>query len=308
MNKIHAFLVSLVVVFFSSCDKVENAYKPAINTDLNTSYYPGSWADYEANEWPAFAQNTNTLRNVLIEDYTGHTCNNCPTAAITAHDLEIANPNRVFATGIHAGPGGMTNFQNFTPSADKFYTNHTNEHGLAYGLFFQNGYNFFGNPQGTVNRATVANKMFDLHGTWASRVGTILADTDLKFNLQAVVNFYEETKGGYLHVEIEKITSAAIETNMVVYVVRNEQVDWQKMPNNSDNPDYVHEHKHLGNIDNQTWGRPLLTGSLPAGDKVYENYDFALPEGLNAADIHFLVYVYDVISLEILQVIKVKLE
>ena len=305
MKKFQSIMFILTfVAAFSSCDKVENAYKPVISTDIDTSFYPGLWADYEVNEWPEFGQNTNTLRNALIEDYTGHTCNNCPTAAVTAHDLESANPSRVFAVGIHAGPGGMTGFQNFDPEAIKFYTNHTNADGLAYGVEFQNGYNFFGNPQGTVNRAISANKMFDLHGTWNNRVQDILNDSDLKFNIQSEFNYYETTNGGYLHIEVEKLTAESIETNLVVYVVKNEEVDWQKMPDNSDNPDYVHENKHLGSIDNQAWGRPLYTGALGANEKILQNYSYGIPEGLEIDNMHFIIYVYDVDTKEILQATK----
>lgn len=295
------FLLSLIVI---SCDKIENAYKPGVVTDLDQSFFPGEWDDYETNFWPEFAQNANTNRNVLIEDYTGHTCNNCPTAAITAHNLEYDNPGRVFSVGIHAGPGGMTGFQTFNVSADKYYTNHTNAVGLAYGLAFQDGYNFFGNPQGTVNRAIVSNKMFDVQTTWSTRVADMLSENNLTFNLQSVFNYFSETNGGYLHIEIEKVTNAPVEANLVVYVVKNEEVDWQKMPNNSDNPDYVHEHKHLGNIDNQAWGRPLLTANLASGEKIYEDYSFGLPSNVDAANMHLLIYVYDINTYEILQVIK----
>ncbi|GAA0874403.1 hypothetical protein GCM10009118_08110 [Wandonia haliotis] len=305
MKKICFFILALPLVSgLSSCDKVENAYHPAIATDLDPSYYPGEWSDYEANEWPEFTPNSNTLRNVLIEDYTGHTCNNCPNAATTAHNLEAANPTRVFSVGIHAGPGGMTAFQNFTPGASKYYTDHTNAEGLAYGLTFQNGFNFFGNPQGTVNRAIYENKMFDLQSSWSTRTSEILNDADLKFNIQSVFNYYSSTNGGYLHIEVEKLTQESIETNLVVYVVKNEETDWQKMPDNSDNPDYLHENKHLGSIDGQEWGRPLKTAELGAGEKVLENYSYGLPEGIAFDNLHFLIYVYDVNTYEILQVVK----
>lgn len=304
---VYLFLSTLIFSGFYSCDKVENAYKPGIDLSIDTSYYPGNWSTYESTIWPQFSPNTNTNRNVLIEDYTGHKCNNCPTAATTAHNIEVANPGRVFVAGIHAGPGGITSFQTFTVGAEKYHTDHTNPHGVAYGLFFQNGYNFFGNPQGTVNRETVSNKLFDIHGTWSGRTQAILSANELKFNIQSVCNYYNETNGGYLHVEVEKLTNENIETNIVVFVLKNEEVNWQKMPNNSDNPDYVHEHKHIGNIDGLTWGRPLNSAQEPAGTKFLQDYAFAKPQGIEPDNLHFLIFVYNTETLEILQVIKQKL-
>jgi hypothetical protein len=290
-----------------SCDKVENAYKPGIDLTIDTTFYPGNWVDYENTVWPQFEPNTNTDRNVLVEDYTGHKCNSCPNAATTAHNLSVANPNRVFVAGIHAGPGGITSFQTFTAGAATYHTDHTSPEGVAYGLFFQNGYNFFGNPQGTVNRKVSNNKLFDLHGTWGARTQAILDENDLKFNIQSVCNYYSETEGGYLHVEVEKLTSESIETNLIVFVLKDEEINWQKMPDNSDNETYLHEHKHIKNIDGLTWGRPLNSASAVSGTKFLQDYAFAKPAGIEASNLHFLIFVYDTATLEILQVIKQKL-
>ena len=152
--------------FITSCDKVENPYPQQYAID--TTFYPGLWSDYLAIDYPIFTANTNSQRNALIEDYTGHKCNNCPNAAIVAHDIEIANPGRVFVASIHAAPSatGTSSFQSFDASANSFYSDHTNPNGRQYGIEFQNGFNFFANPQGTVSRKRVDNKMFDLSGTW----------------------------------------------------------------------------------------------------------------------------------------------
>jgi len=64
----------------SSCDKVSQP--TIILTTLDTTIYPGNFVEYEV---PTFEPNTNTDRNILIEDYTGHRCGACPGAAIIAH-------------------------------------------------------------------------------------------------------------------------------------------------------------------------------------------------------------------------------
>jgi hypothetical protein len=307
------FLVSIVLGFFvlstfTNCDKVENPYPEQYAVD--TTLYPGLWADYLSNEYPVFLQNTNTLRNALIEDYTGHKCNNCPNAAIVAHDIEVANPGRAFVASIHAAPSatGTSSFQSFDPTASSFYTDHTNPEGRQYGVEFQNGFNFFANPQGTVSRKIVDNKMFDLSGTWQSRTATILADTDLKVNLQSDVNFYTSTNGGFLHVEVEKLTSDPITMNAVGSVIEKSLIDWQVMPDNTYNETYEHESRHIGCIDDLAMGRSVFTQTSTSGEKELLDYSFKLPVGYAKEDLHFLIYVYDTETYEVLQVIKQEIQ
>ena len=311
MNKRFTILVMsciLTIGLFLSCDKVENPYPPKY--DIDTSLYPGNWEDYLAIEYPIFPENNNTNRNVLIEDYTGHHCNNCPNAATIAHDIEVANPTRVFVASIHAAPSatGTSSFQDFDPLASSYYTDHTNPQGRDYGIEFKNGFNFFGNPQGTVNRATVDNKMFDLSGTWESRTNSILSDADLKVNIQSVFNFYESSNGGYLHVEVKKETSDPLSMNLVVYVIEDTLVDWQLMPDNTDNEFYEHQSKHLGCIDELSLGRAVFSQESAIGDKKIIDYSYVLPEGLVKENMHFLIYVFDTESYEILQVVKQEIE
>ena len=84
-----------ILLLSTSCDRVENPYPLTVQTDLDTTLYPGNWGDYVANEWPVFTPNTNLFRNVLIEDFTGHQCVFCPAAADLAHALHESNPSRV---------------------------------------------------------------------------------------------------------------------------------------------------------------------------------------------------------------------
>jgi hypothetical protein len=59
------------------------------------------------------------------------------------------------------------------------------------------------------------------------------------------------------------------------------------------------------------FGRPLTAADLNNG-KYYVNYSFVVPNQLdgayNASNMHVLVYVYDMSTLEIYQVIKQKIQ
>ena len=309
MKKLHQnifFLIGLAIVL-TSCDKVDNPYDKGAVITIDTTLFPGLWSDYISNEYPVFSNNSNINVNVLIEDYTGHTCFNCPIAADVAHDLYENNPNRVFIASIHTGPGNQS-FQLANPTSSKYFTDHTNEDGIAYGDEFQNGFGFFGNPQGTINRDRGTGEVFSLIGVWQSRMDDIISANNLRINIQSAFNYFPSSNGGYLHVEIEKKSNDAIELNTVVYVIQDSIVDWQKMPDNSDNEFYVHRDKHLGSIDNRPFGLPTFTADASSGDKNILDYSYVLPQGLDRSNMHFLIYVYDIDTYEILQVIKQKVE
>lgn len=309
MKKFSIYTLALGLFFgLTNCDKIENPYVKVPTIDLDTSLYPGSWDDYLENEYPEFSANNNVNVNILVEDYTGHTCINCPPAADVAHDMHSANPNRVFVASIHIDPGAAMSFQTFYPDNDKYYTDHTNPDGVAYGIKFAEGYNFWGNPQGTINRKKVGTDMFAFTGTWESRAANIMSENNLKVNIQSVFNYYEETNGGFLHAEFEKKTNEALDLNAVVYVIQDTLTDWQKMPDNTDNPNYVHRDKHLGSIDNNPWGMPVFDASNSAGDKVVLDYSYKLPDNISKDNLHFLIYVYDKETYEILQVIKQRID
>tara|TARA_B100000508_G_scaffold141092_1_gene146481 strand:+ start:158851 stop:159786 length:936 start_codon:yes stop_codon:yes gene_type:complete len=289
------------------CDKVENPYEDQASITVDTTLYPGNWQDYVDNESPVFTANSNTDVNVLLEDYTGHLCNNCPTAATAAHTIHENYPDRVFVASIHVDPGAVLSFQQ--PQTNGTYpTDHTNPDAIEYGETFQNGFNFIGNPQGTVNRKTVDGKMFDFYGTWQSRATDIMTTNDLKFNIQSAFNFYESTNGGYLHVEVEKVTNEEISVNTVVYVLQDTLTDWQLMPNNTNNPNYLHRDLHLGSIDGNAFGIPTFESSVPSGTKEELLYSYEVPSGYNPENMHFLIYVYNTDNYEVLQVIKQKLK
>jgi hypothetical protein len=300
-------LTALFIMLFgsTSCDRVEIAYKDI--PDLDSAFYPGVWGDYVLNVWPEFSQNTNTQRNVLIDKYTGHTCVPCVNAAVQVKNAAAADPTRIFYASLHAGVGGMTSFQEFNSQASSFYTDHTNSIALSYGAYFQTGFGFIGNPGITVNRELFGGSQSDMFkpaSQLATRVAAILSDNDLKYNLQSVCNYYSETQGGYLHVEVEKIQQDNPEVDIIVYFIQDSLRDWQRLPGGIDDPEYLHLKKHLGNIDNLMWGQRL---SFSETNKIYKDYSFAKPNGIEPENLHFLIFLCDAETKVVYQVIKQKL-
>ena len=293
---------------FVSCDHVKNPYPPEVNLELDTTLYPGLWSDY-INEWPVFSENTNTNRNVLIEDFTGHKCVFCPAAADLAHALHEADPSRVYIASIHAGPDGIGDFQSVSPP--DYPLDFTNPEGVEIGLYFgENDGGFPGNPRGTVNRFNNGT-IFQSPTQWTSMVNDQLSSNNLKINIQSELNYYEETKGAFLHVELDPVDANVAENlGITVYLLEDSLVGDQKMSDNSHNSNYIHRDIHRGNLNASAFGRPVSSEDLN-GDKYYINYSFVVPNQLdgqyNASNMHLLIYAFNTETWEIYQVIKQKI-
>ncbi|XOV66524.1 MAG: Omp28-related outer membrane protein [Fluviicola sp.] len=304
MKKI-LFVLAVGAFLFASCDKVENPY-PAQEDQGDYSLYPGGdSATYWATDGPVFGANPNTQRNIVIEDFTGHKCNSCPIAADTAEQLHDENPSRVFVATIHAGPQGMGGFQ----QTDGTYTiDWTNSDGLDIGFHFGNlpGSQFVGNPSGTVNRILTNGQHTISPLQWRNSVEAALP-TALKVNIQSAANYYASTRGMFLHTEIDVLDqSITDDLYTVVYLIEDTIVGPQKMPNNTDNLNYVHKEVMRDCIQSDWQGKQLTSANEVAAGKYRFDYIFELPSQYDPANMHLLIYVRNAATEEIYHVVKQK--
>lgn len=307
MKKFIVFTTILATVIVS-CDKVKNAYPPKSGgtSTLDWSLYPdGDSAHYVSQGlWPEFTQNTNTFTNVLIEDFTGHRCFNCPNAANVLHNLEDANPGRVFGVGVHTSPVGMSNFQE--EELPDYPTILYNDLAFEIGTHFGSkpGTGFVGNPNGTVNRQLNGTDNTSAPATWSSKT-TVELNKPLRVNIQSRANYFASTRGSFLHVEVDKVDgNITNDLAVVVYVCEDSLVGPQLMPDLTRNANYVHRDILRDCIDGNAFGRVLGTSDLGTNGKYYVNYTYKLPTQYDVDNMHYLIYVYDKTTEEIYQVIE----
>ncbi len=299
------FLLSALLFSFSlfySCDKVEHPI-PEKKGGLDWSLFPGG--DSTNYTWPSWTPNTNTLQNVLIEDYTGHTCTNCPAAAVVARTLENDNPGRVFVASIHASIGNS--FQSLVPP--EFTTDFTTEEGNTYVNEIPN---FFANPSGTINRKQggLGGTHWYLSTTWASATNSALTETP-KANLQVQYNYFPQTRGLFVHTESEFLTNLQDEYALVIYVVRDVVIAAQKLADGSTEEHY-HHHNVFTKTINGAWGTTIASSPV-SGDKIYNNFAIQLPDNTNDStynidNLSLITYVYNKNTLEVSQVIGTELQ
>lgn len=325
MKKIIIFSAILAAVI-ASCDKVKNAY-PAnpVSSTLDWSLYPDGDSAYYVSQglWPTFTANTNTQRNVLIEDFTGHQCVNCPASTANMEQLIATNPEHIFGLAIHAGPTGLTGFQvTSSEYTEVLYCDAGLEIGKHFGQDIP-GSTFLGNPAFCVNRVIANNQFTSNAGSAiANKTNSCLSST-LKVNIQAVTNYFASTRGLFLHAEVDKI-DASITSDLAVAValVEDSLIARQLVPANPTwdpdgtpgDPDLSHcdginetyKHRDIlrGFIDGRTFGKVLTATDLAPSGKYLVNYSYRLPDQYNPDNMKLYIYVFDKTTQEIYQVIE----
>lgn len=307
-----------------SCDKVDNSYPTDIPSQkLDWSLYPGGDSTDYVNQgyWPVFAANPNTERNVLIEDFTGHQCVNCPAQTANMEQLIATNPTRIYGLAIHSGPGGLEGVQ---MTSENYPTVLYCDNGFSIGRYFGSDYPgsaFTGNPAFCVNRVKANDQFVSNAGSAIANKTNDCLSSPLQVNLQATNNYFASTRGLFLHVEIDKMDQG-ISSNLglVVCVVENSLIAAQEVPLPLDtdgtpgDPDlshkdgrletYVHKDIFRGTIDNRPFGRILNSGDLGQNGKYYVNYSYKLPAQYEPENMKMYIYVYNKTTREIYHVIE----
>src|ERR1035437_2852664 len=91
MKQFIKYYVLLFTFYFllSSCDKVKNPYVITHNSAVGCPT-------------PVFPTKAKYVRKVLVEDYSGHYCTNCPAAAVTLEAIRSADTTHLIALSVDA--------------------------------------------------------------------------------------------------------------------------------------------------------------------------------------------------------------
>ncbi|MDE5785643.1 MAG: Omp28 family outer membrane lipoprotein [Duncaniella sp.] len=161
-------------------------------------------------------------RTVLLEDFTGQGCVNCPAAHKVIEALEEQYGHNFIAVSIHAGPFGV--------SADnKRYTGLMQQEGQVY----NDRYGIIDYPQGVID-----GKLPALNSDqWASAVyDEISVRTPVSISLEAAYS----SDADNIEVSCTVESSEAVEGNLVLWMIESGIVARQEDINEGRIPDYVH--------------------------------------------------------------------
>ena len=239
-------------------------------------------------------------KKVLIEDYTGHGCPNCPDAAVTAHTLKEQFCDRIVIVTVHAGYFATPYFDDDTIFAADF----TTEAGNTWDTFFGNSLK--GNPNGLVDRTVFNDSYVIFPQSWGEVADKLLlepAEATVVLNndfdnsnntLTTTVNteFLNDMPGAY------KVIVCITQDN-IISPQENNNHEIGDVPIDSN---YVHNHVLRASL-NGSWGENVSsTGNVAMGVKYEHTYTKQFPEAWKPEDCHVVAFVYDEETKQVLQV------
>lgn len=197
------------------------------------------------------------VRRVLVEEFTGHKCGNCPRAAETLHDIACSKGNQIIGLAVHVGFFAK-------PAAEPFQDDYRSIIGNA--LDSQFGNSVAGLPNGLVNRKEYNGSPISSNTDWETKVDEILLEPAYaKLTISNVYNADSRSLNTTVSTEILGALDAA-NYSLAIYLVEDSiisaQTDYAADPTTIE--DYVHMHMLRTSL-NGVWGENISSSTLTAG-------------------------------------------
>lgn len=268
---IQAILGVALLFCFAACDKIEPS------EDGTYTVYSGAVGEWEDSD--PVADHTH---RVWIEKYTGPRCNNCPTADGVIHDICEQYAGKVIATAIHAT-------QVFGTPIGSSLDLRTDE-GEAWCT------NFFGTsaafPSVLLNRQKSGTTYTIINPT-----SPFTSDIDAIANEEAAVamnvSSYFDSQAGKISIttSVELLEDIADDMTLTVLFIEDSIVATQKMPNGTENANYIHNHVLRGLVTDK-WGFDIDCDKK-RGTARKVTLRAELPEGVNIDNCQVVAFVSD---------------
>ncbi|MFA4852488.1 MAG: Omp28 family outer membrane lipoprotein, partial [Bacteroidales bacterium] len=246
---------------------------------------------------PPYIENTtnnntgDTVKKVLLEEFTGHQCPNCPQGAIIAQQLKAIYGEKLILISIHAGDFAEPGTGEFAYDFRSSTGNDIN--GFFTPMFF---------PSGMVSRtgwtSSQNNAVIDKNA-WGS--GIVSIKDDLPQIYIEISNTYNtSTRMVNSAIECDALMDISGIYKICAYLTEDSIIRPQQTPDSVFH-NYIHRHVLRGSL-NGTWGDTLMTGNTPKNAQFLENCSITLNSAWNENHCYVVAFIYDVANYEIIQV------
>ena len=275
--KIFQFIAIVAFLFIVGCDTVEEPY-------IESNPYTGVYAS----DLP--------IRKILLEDFTGWACVNCPRASDEIHKLQETYGGHVVAIGIHSGffadpnLGGGPDFR--TDVGLELGGNGTSSTGF---------FDIVEQPMGVIN---MRNKNGDYRigdAYWSKEIYDILsvnkfADIDININLD-----YDDASGELgISINSKLMTDLNSKLKLAVYIIEN-NIDGKQKDGSDVIDHYSHKHVLRAGV-NGTWGDEISTDIPVHEGAIFNNeYTYTLDDEWDSSNCAVIAFIYNSETLEVIQ-------
>lgn len=295
MKKVLLYISGLFTFTFLSCDKIDN---PIVvkNTVAGSTFIKNS------------NKSVSNFKKTLLEDFTGHRCLNCPDAAsIIKNQLLPVYGNSLVVISAHQGDLAR-------PLGASFPNDYRTTAGETWGG--SGGFGLFNDwPTGLINRKNYNSLGVKLgRSNWTSIVPIAMNDP---FVLKLDIDTEYDPNARALNVYVKGTFKTAYtnKTNLTVVYLQDSLVGRQ-VDGSKEVDDYEFEHMLRGDI-NGVWGTEFSNAAVLANDSAkWSIKGFPLPSqtekgvkglAINDKKVTVVVFAYDAVTREVLQVEKVKI-
>lgn len=288
MNMKKQFLFIIVTMFIAaagwmSCQKIDD---PLVV--VNERDFPEIPDDTIGGDTtvPNFITTYVNERQVLLEEFTGHLCVNCPEAAKFAHDLAEELDHKLIIYSVHAGnfavaaPGTIFDTYLGSPLSEELYVN----------------FNLFANPAAMINRVEFNGfRAIYTLADWENTVNQEL-DKPNEVNLRLSNTWYPDLKVVVVDVETEFVAEPEGNYKLAVYIVEDSIVSPQLNNNLEIFPDdtlvdYVHRNL-LRDAVSPNYGDFLGDGGQVTTGEIYtKQYTYPVNEMWITQNCRIIAYV-----------------
>ena len=195
-------------------------------------------------------------RNILIEDFTGQTCSNCPDAHQVISDLQTLYGEHVIAVAIHAGHFGIAEGSN--PNFVGLMQSEGNTYATHWGVETY--------PAGIINRTSGLLK----HTEWAAYARQALEE-EAMIDIQLDCKVTEDSTRIYINTVIS--SNMEMKGNKLQLWITESNINAVQQHGGTLNRNYLHNHVYRASV-NGLWGEEA---NIPYSNVHYiplrENWD-----------------------------------
>lgn len=248
-----------------------------------------------------FKNNNIVSRKVLLENYGGAKCGNCPLANDEAQYIKNLYPNEVAIINVHAG---FYAIPNTTYTAD-FRTPIGNDWDSFFGI------SMAGNPNGMISRKDFSSNHIKAYTSWQAETVGLL-------NQQAIANisitFTYSVGSRMLDLGVKTKFLEGSNSNFKLITVLTEdgiidkQLDYRLPSGNQMNVSYSHNNVLRESLFG-SWG--VLVNTLPVSinDSItYTVSNYSINSNYDDNNLNIVAFIFDTLSLEVVQVDQIKIQ
>lgn len=233
-------------------------------------------SDIEEDERFIYVEPADIAKRVLIEDFTGQGCPNCPDGNLAIERMqEEYGADNVIAVGMHSGPLGRGSTLR-TDDGDWYYDH--------WGISSQ--------PTAYIDR----REFFSDKDMWATAVRNYI-QIEPEVMLDAACSYDAATRTLGITVDADGLQTT-VNGNLQVWLIENNIVDYQIMQDGSWDYEYVHNHVYRASV-NDLMGDAI---TVPTGARETRTFTYTLDEEWVPENMEVVAFIYN--NTGVLQAVK----